>query len=598
MDFHNKERIDRWIAQTGDRSIVLVIGAGFSRNAIASKKINANPTKIPLWKDIIKTIQEQTGVINGDNLLAFDVFCEYFGRQTYEQTILRAMPDDTLIPGDVHNYLRKIPKIKAIITTNNIDTLLDKTFQYANKIINDNDIPKTEEGRIDLIYLHGHRNAPDSWIFSRTDYDEIDKRFPLKSSLCRVLLSAYPSLFLGFGYSDQDLHSIMRYVTNTVSSYRPPMLALSTSKKNTTLTDYWKKLGLSISVICDNTSAAFSTISSDIVNALHYINENRIKNLIQTGRLSPGFRNDDSFMDELVKEVFDCKSRDGNLFLCNYHETRKRAIIYRELKESDIIPYSPYTSYLEPDGAILSLIGKMNNDSFIPAGSWGLMPSHRKWLTNAIESVDIKENKLKILIIGIAGLPHFVDTVSLIMDCLEDIIEVDITVIDICPGPLKMIADFLNNEYIENDREDCDYFRQVHSYYDNKRLTVKYIESNVFYDTLIENNAYDVILSHHFLSFYDMNVDDTIENYCAFVLRTIKKEGIIVSAQNIAPSEENILAFQNRLYAEGLIPVNMESSFDIYDFNKNNTFDVKKGRFVDNETVLFIHKRGELSDAK
>lgn len=580
--------IDKWITQIGDRSIVIVVGSGFSLNAESSKRLKSR--KIPLWDDIISEIQKETGDISGDNLLSFDIYNEYFGRAKYEQIILDAMPDDSLIPGEAHNCLARMPHIRAIITTNNIDTLLDKTFPHANRIVKDIDIPKLKEDKMDLIYLHGHRTKPESWVFSRTDYDEFEERFPLKSSLCRVLLSTYPSLFLGFGYSDQDLHSIMRYVINTVKEYRPPMLALSTSKKNDILKEYWKKLGLSVSVIHDSWLSS-SDKTKAVVDVLEYINKHRISNLIKAGKLSPGFRNIDSYMDELVKESFDCKARDGNLVLCDYHESRKRAVIYRNLSEADIVPYSAYTSYLKPGGKVLSLIDQMNN-GFIPSGSWGLMPSHRKWLFNAINGVKAEEDRIRILIVGIAGLPHFVDTVSLIMDSLDGTSLLEITVIDICQGPLKMINDFLKNEYIESDREDSWYYQEVHSYYKDKKISVRCVNSDVFEDDMIESNFYDIVLSHHFLSFYNEESDSRIKAYCAFITKSIKKNGLLVSAQNIIPSENHILALQNLFSDEGLEPVNMESSFDVYDFNKGTLTNSSDGKFVDNETILLVHRKG------
>ena len=143
-----KKAIKIWVKQCWNKDLVLVIGAGFSKNAQYIDSL-----RIPLWDDIINYIRTEIDMPGCDPLLAFDIYKKTYGNNCYESAILEMLNDDQLSPGEAHWMLTRIPNIKAIITTNNIDTLLDKTFPDAKKIICDSDLSKDNPSDLKIYYL-------------------------------------------------------------------------------------------------------------------------------------------------------------------------------------------------------------------------------------------------------------------------------------------------------------------------------------------------------------------------------------------------------------------------------------------------------------
>lgn len=584
----SKEIIDRWLSRINSQEIILVIGAGFTKNALIDGLDTSASSIIPLWSDLILSVQKKMNLFSFDSLLSFDIYRDFYGMRDYQKLLLDAMPNDNLKPGKAHEFLSRMPKIKAIITTNNIDTLLDMTFNKAKKIIKDTDIVEGGENGLNIIYLHGHRNYPESWVFSRTDYDDITTKYPLKSSLCRHLLATYPSLFLGFGYSDQDLHSIMRYVNRTVNDYKPAMLSLAISGQNTFLSEYWGRLGLSIAVIhSDDDKVA---VAQCLVEALKYIAESRINKLIEDGKLLPGYRNEKSFMDTLKEHKFACKRRDNNLIVCDYHESRRNAEIYRLPQNSGIISISAYTAWIKPNSAAELLIKKMHN-GYVPAGSWGLMPTHREWLMKGLCGYKQKSDTIRILIAGIAGLPHFVDTMSIIIEHMSKRKKIDITVADICVGPLMFIDRFINQKGSVPVQHECALYSRLIEEIRKREVKISLINCDLLKPKGLSEESFDIILSHHLITTCKNDNYTIVEKYIDALYALLKREGILISAQNFSADELTILTFQKMVENKGLRTLDAMNVFDVYDYNVNEITRRGNGMYVSKETLLAIHRK-------
>lgn len=589
MNAKDKTLLDRWISRADNNEIIILIGAGFTRNALMCGSKMSAASKIPLWNDLILNIQRKMDLELFDPLLSFDIYRRCYNEANYENLLRSSLPDDSLTPGELHKYLKKIPKVKAIITTNNIDTLLDKTFDSVNRIVKDTDVAShySNTNNINIIYLHGHRNEPKSWIFSRTDYEDINKKYPLKTTLCRVLLASYPSLFLGFGHCDQDLHSIMRYVNSAVTKYTPPMISLSLHETNPHLAEYWDKIGLSIVQIAEKGKTI--NAADELLSVLKYINSERNNNLIKKNNISRGFRIEKSYMDHLVELKLECKERSGMIILCDYHESRDQAVIYRLPPNSGIVSISPYTAKIIDGSATHKLIQKMEK-GFVPAGSWGLMPSHRNWLKKGIHmQKKYVAKKIKILIAGIAGLPHFVDTLSLLYKYIPKTVQMEITVLDYCIGPLSKIERFINGKLDYSGRKDYKIFKEVHCEIGARKTVVKTVNMDILIDSLVKN-TFDIILSHHLVT--DFGVKDVykIEKYGENIFEALKVNGILISAQNFKADDTQILSFQDMMQKKGLLVVDSTNDFDIYDLEKNFKTDGTV-MYVDKETLLTIHKK-------
>lgn len=592
MNKECRQTIDAWIDKADGQEIVLVIGAGFSRNAIMSSLHSSAGCEIPIWDDVIKAVQ--TSLCQGkaldppDKLFLFDIYRNYFGSNQYEDLLAQTMPDNELEPGEVHKFLSGIPKIRAIITTNNIDTLLDKTFPNARKIINDTDITRRSQGEKEIIYLHGHRLFPKTWVYSRSDYERLIENYPLKTGYCKRLLSSYPTLFIGFGYYDEDIHSIMRFVIDATAEYAPAMLSLAVEDTNNALSSYWEKLGLSIA----NVHEDGGKISEELIDGLKYLNNQRIKELQNKGILSFGYRAGNSYMDMLIEKKLECKKDNkGKILLCDYHLDRSKAAIIRiPSRSANIISLSDKTAFIPENSAVVQVLKRLEAGEII-AGSWGLMPSHREWLKKSIKQYAGKLSHFSLLIAGIAGLPHFVDTMSLVIDTLKGT-TIDVTLVDICEGPLDSIHSFIKKKTgFYTDK----LYSKVHGFFKKSSNKIEYIHSDICIPIKGKDEKYDLAISHHLLT--DMGFNEIkMQKYAERIHAMLKPDGILVAAQNIGVDEARIISFQRIMAAKGFFPVNAESVIDIYDFHQvENTemkdFNAIQGIYVDKETLLTLHRK-------
>lgn len=584
MNEECRKAIELWVKKCGNKDLVLVIGAGFSKNAQC-----VDSSRIPLWSDIIRHIKDEIKMPECDPLLAFDIYKKVYGLNCYESYILEMLNDDQLRPGEAHRILGKIPNIKAIITTNNIDTLLDKTFPDAKRIIDESDVSK--DSNLKIYYLHGHRSKPESWIFSFTDYDDIKRKYPLKTSDCKKLLEQYPSLFIGFGHSDPDLHRIMRSVHETMKGHKPAMLSLSVDNDEIdSLAQYWREeVGLTIVKVTDPTN---DDIRSQVVESLKFIARNRIDSLKRGHKLSPGYHIENSFMDNIRSNKLDCKEKKGKVFLCEYHQSRSETIIMHIENSDEIVLYSPYTTKIKPSEMVNDIFKKMKS-GVNPTGSWGLMPSHREWLLNGVSSYfNLKQIKeVKILIAGVGGLPHFVDTMSLLFS-LSNRPMFRITVLDICCGPLHEINQYIKNNCYKHHEQDENIYQEVHKLIMDGNAIIECNRADLLNDEIKEK--YDIILAHHLIScwFYDKDKTEKIEKYAKTVNEILKNGGIHISAMNTLPNDEKcILEFQEIMIRHSLSVIDTKIVFDLYDIDNERTFD--DNTLVDNETLLTIHRKSD-----
>ena len=150
MDEKVKGAIDHWLERTHGKEIVLVIGAGMSKNAVIKETNDSAARIIPLWQDVIQLLKKEMNTSYFDDLFIFDLYKEFYGKSAYENILLNLMDDDKIVPGAVHTILSQIPFVKYIITTNNLDTLLDKTFVNANKVIFDTDVSRLEGDKLSI----------------------------------------------------------------------------------------------------------------------------------------------------------------------------------------------------------------------------------------------------------------------------------------------------------------------------------------------------------------------------------------------------------------------------------------------------------------
>lgn len=247
FDDENAERVTSWLVSAEGRAPVVLVGAGFSRNAIdlATAK-QVNPSQVPLWADLVRLLSGDLGVgpDRYDAPTLFEMYEEVFGEAKLRDVLRNSIRDGALAPGDPHNALSQYP-CESIVTTNCLDTLLDRSCREARRVVVDSDL-SASGSRKDLIYLHGHRDVTDSWVMTRSQYEDFPRKKPVIVARVRQLLAQHPWLLVGFGLSDPNFHSIVRLVGLEMKGHQPLSLALMLEAPSTAERRHWRRLGIEI----------------------------------------------------------------------------------------------------------------------------------------------------------------------------------------------------------------------------------------------------------------------------------------------------------------------------------------------------------------
>lgn len=246
------ETIVAWLRANHGRLPVVVVGAGFTRNALDKRtgKI-VEPDIVPLWSHVIRRLEDHLNVKNGeyDFLSLAEYYVVGLGESAFFNTLLNLMPDDNLIPGPAHDALFAYGA-EAIITTNQLDTLLDRG-PGRQKVITDADLAlhDSNEPRRQTIYFHGHRTNLDSWVFTRSQFEDVFKYRPLITTRIRQLLTQHPIVLVGYSLSDPDFHAIYRQISLDMANRHPLGLVIVFSEPNTAVRRHWETLGLRFAVL-------------------------------------------------------------------------------------------------------------------------------------------------------------------------------------------------------------------------------------------------------------------------------------------------------------------------------------------------------------
>lgn len=255
-----------------------------------------------------------------------------------------------------------------------------------------------------------------------------------------------------------------------------------------------------------------------------------------------------------------------------------------------MIPYSPYSTKIKKNGEVFSFIESMKSGVAI-TGSWGLMPTHREWLLEGVKNFyhESKSKIIKILIAGVGGLPHFVDTMSLLVSISGDF-KYQITVIDICMGPLQEIKQYLNFNIYKHHKEDDTIYQEVYKHITEEKISVECICDTIFNFQHKTKNTFDIVLSHHLISTWIFNAPQNTELYIRGIKDILKEGGLHISAFNIPRNDENsIIIFQELMKKYSLFVVNTKLVFDLYDFDLEQS--LENDIIIGNETLLTIHKK-------
>lgn len=252
FDEADAETVLTWMISNDGRRPVVVVGAGFTLNAeLKGTGLPVSTKEVPLWRHILERFTRDLRVPENvyEALTLAELYYEEMGPATFHSTLLSMLHDDDLLPGRAHRELFSYPA-EAIVTTNLLDTVLDHNGHNWLRIVHDEDLAllRDKSAQIELIYFHGHRCDRSSWVFTRSQYEDMPRRRPLIVTKVRQLLSQNPVLIVGYGLSDPDFHHIYRQISLEMSYRHPLGLALFPFGRGPTTPErrHWEKLGIRI----------------------------------------------------------------------------------------------------------------------------------------------------------------------------------------------------------------------------------------------------------------------------------------------------------------------------------------------------------------
>lgn len=267
FDGANRQRVVEWLVASEGRRPVVLVGAGFSRNARHRlRNDHARPSETPLWADVNSRLAGDLGVpaTNYDPLTLAEMYCESFGEPALRDTLTNIFPNEELEPGIAHASLAQYDT-EAIITTNLFDTLLDDgnhacySGRPTNLVIRDIDLSSRQRSQTesqDLIYLHGHRSQFDTWVFTRSQYEDAPKTRPVILTRVRQLFAQHPLLVIGFGLGDPHFHHVYRQLAGEMRRHQPLALAVQMHDVSPAELRHWESLGVRVATPSDSREIA------------------------------------------------------------------------------------------------------------------------------------------------------------------------------------------------------------------------------------------------------------------------------------------------------------------------------------------------------
>lgn len=209
--------------------VAVMIGAGFSLNA---NKISQNSAKFLVWNELIREMKSdlypyENIEINTGTSEALKLAREYelvFGRQALDELILRALPDQNYVPGDLHRLLLSLPW--SDVFTTNYDTLLERTRVYIHDrkydlVLTSADLPTTSKPRI--VKLHGSFPSNRPFIITEEDYRTYPQKFSAFINTVQQSIMENCLCLIGFSGDDPNFLNWIGWVRDNLGMSTPPI---------------------------------------------------------------------------------------------------------------------------------------------------------------------------------------------------------------------------------------------------------------------------------------------------------------------------------------------------------------------------------------
>ena len=243
-----RERL--WCGREFGQAAVMV-GAGFSRN---TERISTDTPSFPMWRELAERMydslyppgnlpeqdRERMKLRATSGVGALRLASEYetvFGPPALDDFLLKSIPDNSYLPGQLHKLLLSLPWSDVFIT--NYDTLLERTLPAIHDrkydlILTASDIPGRMKPRI--VKLHGSFPSHRPFIITEEDYRTYPTKFAPFVNLVQQSLMENAFCLLGFSGDDPNFLYWSGWVRDNLGEATPRiylcgLLNLSTSQR-------------------------------------------------------------------------------------------------------------------------------------------------------------------------------------------------------------------------------------------------------------------------------------------------------------------------------------------------------------------------------
>ncbi len=199
--------IKRYAKALKSGDVAIFVGAGLSRDAGYVD-----------WRGLLKdiAIDLKLDIDRETDLIAIAQYHlnEKRSRGRLNQAIVEKLAGSAT-PTRIHRILARLPIPTA--WTTNYDTLLERSFQDAGKIVDlkltKENLAHTKRGRdVTLYKMHGCVTQPHNAVVTKDDYEQYERNMPLFVESLKGDLIAKTFLFLGFSFTDPNIDYILSRV--------------------------------------------------------------------------------------------------------------------------------------------------------------------------------------------------------------------------------------------------------------------------------------------------------------------------------------------------------------------------------------------------
>jgi len=290
-----------------DKKAAVLVGAGFSRNAIP---IAPNcQSEFPLFDDLAKAMQarirEMLPSNKGKNPTDYDsqplevtfldiasLFEASFGRDELDNLISSLLPDSEFNPGEAHFRLLSLPWID--VYTTNYDTLLDRAndnedISNYTLILESRDFREANGPRI--IKLHG--SLPKGpYIITNRDYETYETTHGFFSATLKSGLAGSVFCLIGFSGEDPNFTGPLRWAIDQLKGVTPEIYFIGLKRLPEIKEMFYRSQGIIPIEIADEVDDAINSGEKDPYRAaiLKFLDKlQKYVDFIRLGRSNSSF---------------------------------------------------------------------------------------------------------------------------------------------------------------------------------------------------------------------------------------------------------------------------------------------------------------------